>query len=236
MVATLLVAGLLLAQSKAPVDGLVGHWKLDGAEGEAAADSSGKGNPGKHVGGVKSTLEVPKGFVHSRSLFFDGKDGRVQVGEGAILAMKGALTLAVWVRPTENSESLQMIVNKEGEYELWRSPEGKLQVALANRTPGWNFNDTGVTLSLNTWKHLAWTYSAADSTLKVYADGKEIASEVAEGDIGDVYEGWNQLWIGGRQRDEGKEFFTGQICDVRLYNRALKPEEIAAIYAASFRN
>src|SRR5262245_55828042 len=151
----LLAMGLLAQQ--APTDGLVGYWKLDDSDGETAADSSGKGNPGKRAGGVKSSPEVPKNFANARTLSFDGKNGRVNVGERVDLAMKKAVILTAWVRPTANSEINAMILNREGEYEIWRSVEGNLEYALANDAPGWNATGTNVALPLNVWKHIALT-------------------------------------------------------------------------------
>lgn len=231
----LLLAAAFPIQAGPPTEGLVGHWKLDEAEGEKAADSSGKGNAGTLRGGAKSSAEVPKDFIHAHSLGLDGKDGRVNAGDANVLAMKNALTITAWVRPAAESDTGGMIVNREGEYEIGRSPEGKLQFALANASPGWDFIDTGYALALKTWTHIAWTYSAADKKLAVYANGKEVFAQEGEGEIGDTYPDLNQLWIGGRQKEEGVEYFAGQIAEVRIYSRALKADEIGTVYAASFK-
>ena len=232
----ILVTGMVLpGQAKAPTEGLVGHWKLDEGEGDKVSDSSGKGNPGKREGGARGSTEVPKGFANSGSTSFDGKDARVNAGDAATLAMKAAFTLTAWVRPTANSDSGGIIVNREGEYEIGRSAEGKLQFALASDTPGWDWVDTSFELPLNAWTHVAWTYSAADKKIAVYANGKEVFTEKGEGEIGDTYPDQNQLWIGGRAKEGGAEYFAGQIAELRLYNRALKPEEVRAVRDASLK-
>lgn len=229
-----LAAFLAQADPKAASEGLVGHWKLDIVDGEKVADASGKGGAGTLVGGPKASKEVPGKFVNAGSLAFDGKDDHVNAGDAASLKMKGALTFTAWVRPTgAGAADGAIIANKEGEYEIGRSPDGTIQFALANDNPGWNFVDTGHALPLNTWTHVAWTYSSADRKLIVYADGKQVYSGDGDGEIADNYEDLNQLWIGARSKEGGAEFFEGQIAELRLYNRALKPAEIAAIFASS---
>lgn len=231
----LLVVGVLSIQAKAPTEGLVGHWKLDEEKGETVADASGKGNAGTRLGGPRSSAEVPKDFINPRCLEFDGKDDRINAGDAALLSVKSAFTLAAWVRPTANSDLGGIIVNKEGEYEIGRASDGKLQFALANEDPGWNFVETGFEVPLNAWTHIAWSYSAAAKKLVVYANGREVFSLSGEGELGDNYPDLNQLWIGGRSKEDGVEYFAGQIAEVRLYDRALKPEEVGAIHSASMR-
>jgi hypothetical protein len=234
--AALLALGAVLVQAdpKVPTEGLVGHWKLDKVEGDQVADASGKGNAGTLLGGPKISAEVPAKFANAASLSFDGKDDRVNAGESPTLAMKSALTVTAWVRPTgAGADAGTIIVNKEGEYEIGRSPDGTIHFALANDDPGWNFVDTGHALPLGTWTHVAWTYSAAARKLVVYADGKQVYSGDGSGDIADNYADLNQLWIGGRSKEDGTEYFAGQIAEVRLYNRALTAQEVGAVFAST---
>jgi arabinan endo-1,5-alpha-L-arabinosidase len=230
----LVLAGWVSAQEKAPADGLIGHWKLDEASGDAA-DGSGKGNGGKLQGEVTSSTETPRGFVNARSLAFDGKSGRVNVGARDALVGQDALTIIAWVRPTANGEPVGIILNREGEYELARSENGRLQFAIASSLPGWDFVDTGCELPLKTWTHVAVTYSSEGKKAKAYANGKEVFSVEAFGGIGDTRPEENEFWIGGRSKDGGCEYFAGQIAEVRLYDRALSADEIRKVYASTLK-
>jgi len=230
----LALAGWAAAQDGAPTDGLIGHWKLDEASGDAA-DASGNGNGGKLQGDAKPSEEAPRGFVNPRSLAFDGKSARVNVGDRASLTVRDALTLAAWVRPTANSEPVGIILNKEGEYELARSENGRFQFAVASSQPGWDFIDTGRELPLNDWTHVAVTYSSDGKKAKAYVDGKEVFSTDAFGGIGDTHPESNELWIGGRSKDGGCEYFAGRIAEVRIYDRALSAEEIRKVHASRLK-
>lgn len=207
-------------------DDLVGHWKLDEKEGTKAADASGGGRDGKREGGPTFSSEAPPGLAGSLS--FDGKDDRVNAGDAAAFVMKTAFTVALWINPA-GGDADQTFLNKEGEYEIGRAAGGALQVALANDSPGWSWIDTGFELPSKKWTHVAWTYSAADKKIKVYANGKEVHASDAEGEVADNYSEHDQLWIGARSKEDGCEHFAGQIADVRLYKRALAADAVKAL-------
>jgi hypothetical protein len=81
-----------------------------------------------------------------------------------------------------------------------------------------NAPGTGL-VPLNTWTHLAGTYDG--STLKLYANGVLMGSKAVTGSLAATT---NPLRIGGNTI--WREFFHGQIDEVRLYNRALSAGEI----------
>jgi len=51
-----------------------------------------------------------------------------------------------------------IIVNKEGEYEFARYPDGTLRWAVRNTSPGWAYQNTGVVAPLGQWLHVAFVY------------------------------------------------------------------------------
>lgn len=222
----ILALALCLTLPQEKDEALVGRWKLDEKEGAQAADSTGGGHPGTHSGGPQFAAGAPPGLAGC--LKFDGKDDRVSAGDASAFVMKSAFTVSAWVHP-DGGDGEQVILNKEGEYEIGRSGSGALQVALANDNPGWSWIDTGYALPTGKWTHLAWAYSSAERKIRVYANGGEVHSSEAEGEVGDAYLDQNQLWIGGRSKEEGCEYFAGMIADVRLYRRALSAAEVAKL-------
>ena len=66
---------------------------------------------------------------------------RVAAEASAQVRVRDRLTVAARVRPTQDTAQGGIIVNKEGEYELARFPDGTLRYALANMSPGWNWID-----------------------------------------------------------------------------------------------
>jgi hypothetical protein len=80
-------------------------------------------------------------------------------------------------------------------------------------------------LKLDTWQPIAFTYDG--ETLRVYCDGVEKASKW----IGrERTLGTSPLALGGRL--DRYSFFDGDVDEVRIYDRALSPEELRANIAA----
>jgi large repetitive protein len=83
------------------------------------------------------------------------------------------------------------------------------------------FLSTGVTLSINTWTHIALTYDG--TTMTVYVNGVVAASQAKSGTIANSGASFD---IGGRS---GGLFFTGLIDEVEVFSRALMAAEIKSI-------
>src|SRR5262249_9230142 len=80
-------------------------------------------------------------------------------------------------------------------------------------------------LHVDRWQHLAFTYDT--QVVKVYLDGKEVAINSVVVPRPRV-PGKTPLTIGARQDGYDKSFFHGRLDDIRIYGRALSPEEIRA--------
>jgi len=72
---------------------------------------------------------------------------------------------------------------------------------------------------VNRWTHVALTYDGA--TLRLYVNASQLASR---GTTGSIQTPGSPLWIGGN-RPYG-EYFSGLIDEVRVYDRALRRDEI----------
>ena len=78
------------------------------------------------------------------------------------------------------------------------------------------------------WHQIVATLDTATHTRVLYWDGKSVATDKGGGEAGKK----NVFTIGESVVFTGR-FFQGGIDDVALWNRALKPTEVAAIYAAA---
>jgi hypothetical protein len=145
--------------------------------------------------------------------------------------MSNDLTFDAWVYPTGPGSSSSwggIIVNREGEYEIGRSPNGMVWWAFANSNPGWTSVNTGYVLPLNEWTHIAVTYDRG--AIRTYANGSLVHSYSGQGAIGEDNTSQNEVRLGGRQWTA--EFFQGLIDESSLYNRALSSDEILSIFQA----
>jgi hypothetical protein len=86
--------------------------------------------------------------------------------------------------------------------------------------------ESAISLTANTWVHLAGTYDG--STLRIYVNGTLAGSAAASGTL-TSYAGPLRLAANGA----GSEGWNGTIDEVRLYSRALSASEIQADMATA---
>ena len=214
----------LTASEKSELSGLVGYWKLDETSGTVAVDSSAAGNDGTYTGGV--LLNQPGNIDQAAD--FDGSDDYVTVAESSMLQMDDVFSLSAWIRPNTSPNVHQMILNKEGEYQIAIFPNGELKLGIANTDPGWGWHSTGHIIPVGKWTHIVMTYGSG--TITTYANGILVDTYNGSGTVGDLNPSLNELRIGGRSSNPPGTFFNGRIDDVRIFSRTLCPTEIYGQY------
>lgn len=206
------------APAPAPQGPVAAYGFNDGA-GPTVADATGNGNGGTISGAAWTTA----GRFGS-ALSFDGINDWVTVPDANSLDFSTAMTLEAWVYPTSVSNWRQAVLKER---------TGGLVYALyANMSASkpsahiWLGSDRSVLgsakLLVSTWTHLAVTYD--DTALKLYVNGAQVGSTVLTGAMAP---GTGPLRFGGNS-DWGSEFFKGRLDEIRVYDRALSPAEIAA--------
>ena len=198
--------------------GLVAAYGFDEGTGPVVGDVSAHGNSG-----VLSGATWTAGGRFSKALFFDGSDAFVTVNDSASLDLTNGMTLEAWVHPTAASGTWSTILIKEAsgglDYILGTDPANRPTCSLTIGNIGMQAVTGTEALALNVWTHLAATYDG--TTLRLYANGVEIAGRPVSGDIAisdsALRIGGNSVW---------GEYFTGMIDEVQVYNRALTLAEI----------
>jgi hypothetical protein len=199
--------------------GLVAAYTFSEGTGTTTADASGGGNTGMLSGPSWTT----SGRFGS-ALQFDGVNDLVTIADAASLDLSTGMTVEAWVNPDVLS-GWRTVVLKE-------APSGLAYALYANdNLPRWaGYINTGgpdlsakssSALPLNVWSHVAVTYEG--TTIRLYQNGTQVGTQAATGRIiatsGVLRIGGNTVW---------PEWFAGRIDEVRIYNRALTPAEIAA--------
>jgi hypothetical protein len=215
--------------------GLVAWWRGEGD----AKDAAGR-NDGELVGGVG----FDEGFV-GQSFWLDGESGRVRVPASASLRVT-SLTLAAWVTPDDVSVQQPILeyaadMGAAGVH-LWLSvaPEGGFSMPgtlfanVRDKLGGDHMmvSEAGL-IEAGVWSHVALTYDLATSVARLYVNGQPVAEE----ELG-TFLPHTALPFHVGYRPElssdgaGGSSFAGGVDEVSIYQRALEPEEIAAIHAA----
>jgi hypothetical protein len=224
--------------------GLVGYWKLDetGAD-EPVVDSSGQGNTGTPIDQpLPSGAGAPVRIANAGSRSFDGGSQLVDLGNPAALNFAGDVTLAAWVYLTAMPANCAVVLahgyrhNPNAELALRAS--GDVPCEVDNGPARWSagiWDDGGnhmaetplLASDINVWIHIAGTFDG--NAWHLYKNGSEMS--VLVHDVGAFP--FDAPWgIGGRSTVSPPDprSWPGRLDEVRIYNRALSPSEILALY------
>ncbi len=206
-----------------PPAGCVGWWRFDEGTGVLVADETGV-NDGTAANMTWAEGLLPGGFAGD----FNGINSRVNCGNNASLNLVAACTLVAFVKPSSFvNDVFPTIICKGGiQYvlQLINTSPGDIRFYIQNLIV--KFLDTVTApLQLDIPQIIWATYDG--NTRRIFVDGAEIISDVEVGVIGVDAQ---PLEIGRRQ-NTGTQEYEGLIDEVRIYNFAMTPVQVAAEYA-----
>jgi glucose/arabinose dehydrogenase/PKD repeat protein len=204
---------------------LMGAWSFNEGSGTLAKDSTLNANNGT-LSGAGVTWS-PSGKYGS-ALSFDGSSGNVTVPHASSLSLGSSYTLEAWIKPTALTD-YQTILIKEttGGCAYWLQTSGSnLSSGFANNTTCKEHPSTSPKIPLNQWSHVAAVFNDAGNTYRLYLNGVQMTSQtettVPKPNTQDLVFGQSSCSSCGFER------WRGLLDDVRIYNRALTPQEIQA--------
>jgi len=166
------------------------------------------------------------------SLDFDGSDDYVRIPRSPTIEPANEMTFEAWVRADSAGPSNSMICRISGNFGAgyilaWQwSSGGRIQLRIDFATGGSRIvTDTTPTSSyVNQWVHVAFTYSVSSNSVVLYVNGIAKASAAAVGPL--LYSN-SDLYIGNSLFGSSDDF-DGRIDEIRLWNAARTPSQIAA--------
>lgn len=173
---------------------------------------------------------APVPTANGRYIKLDGNSAYVTTTQfGGVGA---AVSIMAWVNLAELPSNAGHIFYVAGESENGNDLDLQFETDNVLRfftASGGNISYTPSPDSLvGQWHQIVATLNTSTHTRVLYWDGKSAATDKGGGEAGKK----NVFTIGESPVFTGR-FFHGAIDDVALWNRALKPAEVAAIYAAS---
>ena len=203
---------------------LVAWWKFDETAGTNAADSSSGRHPATIEGGASFDANSATGKL-GKALKLDGKQQSLKVTDYKGVTGPRPRTVAAWIKTNKPG----------GEIVSWGLEDfGNMFIMCFIRdrvgvTPRGGYLYMKAATHDNAWHHVAAVVHQADppnlhDNVKIYKDG-----ELAE--IDDI--GLLDLWpvdTGDKLDVRIGRRFQGLIDDLRIYDRALSDEEIAALF------
>jgi len=201
---------------------LVAHWTFDGVAADKCVDAS------SHGYDATTAAEVDRvDGVAGKAVCLSGAH-RLQCASKPDFSQIKHVTLAAWVMPTSFQRYNEIFRKEDGNNRvLFSFQEHGSILSLGLNIGGYVECDATIDPKKvidGKWRHCAATF---DSTMmRVFVDGKQIGSRYRAGTI--TAGGAAPGCIGSVN---GHEHFQGAIDDLRIYNRALSPEEIAQMAA-----
>ena len=204
---------------------LVGDYPLNGD----ANDASGFDNHGTISGALPAAdrFGTPNG-----ALAFDGVDDVVAIAGRPSLNSEKAVAINLWLK-WQGQASKEEYVLSQGSW------QNRLKISLLqNRQLRWTIKtsagvadlDSQTEMASDVWTNVCVLYG--EKKLQLYINGVENAAKSWSGDLAvtslDVL--FAQMLPGDQQYN-----FTGILDDVKIYNRLLTAEEIAALYDHSMQ-
>jgi hypothetical protein len=201
------------SHAKIAPENVLGVWLFD-ESGKVIKDSSNNGKDGTIGGNPKSV-----GGKFGKALEFDGASDFVNVPVNLNECKEVTEVIWTYTHALPPGERYQIFSNDAGSY-------GRcIQIRPANY---WIFHTEGqaityaVVPTLNTWEHLAATWSAKE--VKFYINGKLVATGV--GDTA-TYNDGTTVNIGSNLSK--KDYYDGILDEVALFNAVLTEEDIKNI-------
>lgn len=218
-------------------NGLVAYYKFDGN----VADSSSNGLNGSNNGASYDTGHFGK---LNGALEFDGSNDYITVTHNNKLNLAGEKSISLWYKlPSASGLTLYpSLVYKYGitdyptfgiffsEDIAYGSNRHKIAFIQGNSiTNEQVFTKEKYPSFLNQWVHITGTYSYADSTMRIYFNGKlsntlTVANYTSNTSTDDL-----QIGRGNKANFSGT-YFKGSLDDIRIYDRPLSQAEVSAIY------
>ena len=209
--------------------GLVAHYPFNGN----ANDESGNGNHGVASNAV---LNSDRFGVADSAYDFNGQNAQVLVADNSALrSLSSNYTFNVWARFASIPDQDASILFKSpgGGYQnkwiFWQHAGGEplgIGALICNAASGteqqWNYD---YPISTDRWHML--TFSSSGTNCSIAIDGVVASVQSGETTLPDTTGA--PLSIGGPEPG-GNQWFNGSLDDVRIYNRALAPNEVWELY------
>jgi len=206
-------------------DDLISYYKFDAD----ANDSVG----GKHLTVANATISATAVIDHS--YYFNGSNAKLSG-----VSFTGVKTISMWFRPyytITTTANAVAIMGDSGDTGIYWYLGGNTSSSFANEmftfqvAYGKLFYATSTQLgtsefTADTWYHLVWVWSAADSTYRIYLNGTDCGLMTNYGGASEKSSLSNfTLGMG-----EAATYFKGYIDEYALWSRSITGAEVTSLY------
>ncbi len=208
-----------------PTSDLLGHWKLDENQGQTAEDSAADNDGALHG----NPTWRPAGGKVDGALEFDGDADYVETAF-VLNPAQTLFTALAWIKGGAPGQAVLSQTGGAGMARSWLCADASGALMTALRFPG----RTGYpltsqfTITDGAWHHIGIVWDG--SRRHLYADGADVSTDFQHIPAPEAADGG--FYFAAAPALEAHCFWNGLIDDLRIYDRALAPDEIADIVCA----
>lgn len=178
------------------------------------------------------SLMISTNCAYSDGIYFDAADDSISTGSSSLSA--GVITVLAWVYPQTLSDYRGIVRHRTSSASsnfIWYITDDALGPGNVGQRIYWSAGiraSSGTKLTLNTWQHIGFVRSGStgDWSVTFYLNGE------SDGTTSSITNNPTSVsaTIDIGVSDFASTTWHGKIADVRIYERALKKEEINNIY------
>ncbi|UFS71912.1 hypothetical protein LPW11_06895 [Geomonas sp. RF6] len=212
------------------------YWRLGESAGTVAADSSGNGHDATYSGPLLGQAGAIVGDADTAVYF--GSSGIIQTGSTGLLPSLDSWTVETWVKVPATGTLMEMVSWYPGGY-FWGHGSAYILGISEQGVPTYTLQDVSGNLIIlkgpaaindSSWHHVVGVLDRQGGAVKVYVDGKEVASAPVAA-LGLIAENGTSLNIGHQYRYWTEaSHFQGMMDEVALYRGALSAEQVGNHY------
>jgi hypothetical protein len=205
--------------------GLIAHYKFDDDPSDGVLDSSGRGHTGVCRGPCPSQVQAQ----FDGGYLFDGLSTMIEVPHAPDFVTANGVTVSVWVNlaalaPTSAIAGKVYGVQVRNSWQLVVDGDASFIICTTSTpTSGLCVDATSALLSLGAWHHVAYVWTTTSQ--QGWLDGIQWIDNP-------ISMAWDtgSLWFGGDMDSSVPMYFlNGILDDLRIYDRALAPSELATL-------
>ena len=203
-----------------PITDFAGRWALDDGSGSSAQDASGNGHHGTLAGATLPSWiagRVGSGALH----FASGATVSIAAITG-FAATNVAHTLACWMRVASWIDA-DVIICRDNAGSGANTLQIRDGLPAVARWGGAINVQAAVAPSVDAWHHYAWTTAGDGGAGTLYIDGVAVATDTVFLQTAPIEQIYLSTWNGTDSA------FTGDLDEVRFYNRQLTAAEVAEL-------
>ena len=168
--------------------------------------------------------------------YFDGTDDYINCGHPPAFDITQAITLEAWIRFTTAKHAgiiakfLTPTAKAKYCFTFNEIDDGTVGMYISENGTGTDGVASAVTVNDGHWHHCVGIFDG--DYLRVFVDGE--LSNSKDTTLAAIFDKPDmEVWIGNYDEGNDTRWFNGDIGEVRIYNRALTPQEIQRNYLAT---